>query len=62
MSKLIVEKAKDFGRVRQLPLLSLIMLESWLVSRIMILREEGSSDLEPLKLPYMELRRGMGGY
>jgi len=53
-----VEKAKDFGRVGQLPLLSLIMLESWLVSRIMILREEGSSDLEPLKLRYMQLRRG----
>lgn len=60
MSNLIAEKAKDFGRVKQLPLLSLIMLGSWLVSRIMILREEGSLDREPLKLPYMELREGYG--
>jgi hypothetical protein len=61
MWKLIVEKAKDFGRARQLPLLSLIMFGSWLVSRIMILREEESSNLEPLTLRYMELWRGMGG-
>ena len=58
MSKLIVEKARDFGRARQLPLLSLMMFEPLLVSRILILREEGSSDLEPLKLRYMQLRRG----
>jgi hypothetical protein len=36
MSKLIVEKAKDFGRARQLPLLNLMMFEPLLVSRILI--------------------------
>jgi hypothetical protein len=42
MSKLIVEKVKDFGRARQLPLRSLTEFEPLLVIRIMILREEGS--------------------
>jgi hypothetical protein len=36
MWKLIVEKAKDFGRARQLPPLSLVMFEPLLVSRILI--------------------------
>jgi len=52
--KLIVEKVKGFGRVRQPPLPSLIEFESLLVIRIMILRGEESSDLEPLYLRYME--------
>jgi hypothetical protein len=48
MSKLIEGKVKGFGRARQLPLLSLIEFESLLVIRIMTLKEEESSDLEPL--------------
>jgi hypothetical protein len=62
--RLIEEKVKEFGRARQLlPLRSLTEFESLLVSQKLIVREEGSSSLEPLKLRYMEhgLLDGRGG-
>ena len=56
-----METGRGFGRAKQQPLPSLIEFETLLVIRIMILREEESSDREPLELRYMEARIGGAG-
>jgi hypothetical protein len=54
MWRLIVEKEKGFGRARQLPPQSWIEFVSLLAILRLIVREEGNSGLEPLKLRYMK--------